>query len=303
MTRYWVIAPYDYRRRIEWESVWKYNLEEGVISIGWRELGDISQLKAEQIRSRIMRKSPDKSSGKATEHSNTLYAFYHKIRPGDIVFARRGRNVIAAVGVVEDSAQYDPSRMVHIFKAFGPGSVKFSYPHHLAINWRSNPRDVDFGREVFGLQTLQTVDGDKLNNIKASLAVHDSQQDDALECPALPEEVDGRDGFPEGTLQQVLVNKFERSPRARAACLAAHGFSCVVCEMNFEEAYGEVAKNFIHVHHLRPLASIKASYEVDPINDLRPVCPNCHAVIHMGGDVRTIEATRALLKKQRMLKK
>jgi 5-methylcytosine-specific restriction protein A len=28
------------------------------------------------------------------------------------------------------------------------------------------------------------------------------------------------------------------------------------------------------------LASIGVSYTVDPIKDLRPVCPNCHAIIH-----------------------
>jgi 5-methylcytosine-specific restriction enzyme A len=37
---------------------------------------------------------------------------------------------------------------------------------------------------------------------------------------------------------------------------------------------------FIHVHHLTPLSSLGTDYEVDPIRDLRPVCPNCHAVLH-----------------------
>ena len=36
--------------------------------------------------------------------------------------------------------------------------------------------------------------------------------------------------------------------------------------------------------------------EVDPVADLRPVCPNCHAVIHLGGACRTIEEVRRLLK-------
>ena len=35
------------------------------------------------------------------------------------------------------------------------------------------------------------------------------------------------------------------------------------------------------VHHLTPLSEIEEEYEVDPINDLRPVCPNCHAIIHL----------------------
>ena len=37
---------------------------------------------------------------------------------------------------------------------------------------------------------------------------------------------------------------------------------------------------FTHVHHLSPLSIVGADNQVDPIDDLRPVCPNCHAVLH-----------------------
>ena len=50
--------------------------------------------------------------------------------------------------------------------------------------------------------------------------------------------------------------------------------------MDFELTYGEYGKGFIHVHHLRPLYMVKKDYIVDYKNDLIPVCPNCHAMIH-----------------------
>jgi predicted HNH restriction endonuclease len=53
-----------------------------------------------------------------------------------------------------------------------------------------------------------------------------------------------------------------------------------VCGFSFGAIYGELGTGFIHVHHLVPLALIKQGYEVDPIKDLRPVCPNCHAMLH-----------------------
>lgn len=34
------------------------------------------------------------------------------------------------------------------------------------------------------------------------------------------------------------------------------------------------------MHHLTQLSKIGQGYEVDPVNDLRPVCPNCHAMLH-----------------------
>ena len=64
--------------------------------------------------------------------------------------------------------------------------------------------------------------------------------------------------------------------------------------------YGDSAVGFIHVHHLKPLAEIGAEYEVDPIEDLRPICPNCHAVIHMTNPPRTIEAVQILLRTRKM---
>jgi len=56
-----------------------------------------------------------------------------------------------------------------------------------------------------------------------------------------------------------------------------------------------LAKGFIHVHHLKPLATIGENYEVNPIDDLRPVCPNCHAVIHMRKEPYTIDEVRNML--------
>lgn len=86
--------------------------------------------------------------------------------------------------------------------------------------------------------------------------------------------------FTEGAARTVTVNAYERNPAARAACLAHHGSACCVCGMTFEEIYGSDFKGGIHVHHLTPISALGKSYEVDPIKDLRPVCPNCHAALH-----------------------
>jgi len=113
--------------------------------------------------------------------------------------------------------------------------------------------------------------------------------------PPLPEEVQTPQSYIEGAVKTISVNAFERSARAREACLKKHGYSCVVCGFNFEAVYGELARNYIHVHHVVRLADIGASYQVDPITDLQPVCPNCHAVIHLGGETRSIEEVKDLL--------
>jgi hypothetical protein len=86
--------------------------------------------------------------------------------------------------------------------------------------------------------------------------------------------------YSEGSVKSVVVNAYERNPKARATCLAHYGNSCYVCKFNFDDAYGSVGNGFIHVHHLKEISSIGKEYSVDPINDLRPLCPNCHAMVH-----------------------
>jgi 5-methylcytosine-specific restriction protein A len=84
----------------------------------------------------------------------------------------------------------------------------------------------------------------------------------------------------EGKRKSVRVNVYERNPIARTQCVNHYGARCQVCDLNFENKYGEVGKDFIHVHHIIPLHQIQQDYIVDPIQDLIPVCPNCHAMLH-----------------------
>ena len=103
----------------------------------------------------------------------------------------------------------------------------------------------------------------------------------------------------EGMLKQVSVNRYERNRRARNICIAHYGTKCLICGFDFEKTYGPVGKNKIHVHHITPLSKIGRDYVVDPIGDLKPVCPNCHTIIHSKSDPFTIDEVRAILKGQR----
>jgi 5-methylcytosine-specific restriction protein A len=114
---------------------------------------------------------------------------------------------------------------------------------------------------------------------------------------ALPEE-HGTD-FEEGARRAVQVNRYERDPAARVACLAAHGTACVICGFSFGEAYGGEFTGHIHVHHVRPMSRRRRRHRVDPSTDLVPVCPNCHAAIHYRGACRSIGAVRRLIQRAR----
>ena len=98
---------------------------------------------------------------------------------------------------------------------------------------------------------------------------------------ALHEEIPNGVIYIEGSVKTVLVNRYERDPSARDMCIRHHGAACSACGLDLNAAYGEVASGFIHVHHLIPLSNLGANYVINPVDDLRPVCPNCHAIIHL----------------------
>ena len=116
--------------------------------------------------------------------------------------------------------------------------------------------------------------------------------------PPLSEELASNVKYREGATKTIVVNGYERNAAARNACVAHYGSKCFICDFDFGSEYGIVAEGYIHVHHLRPIAECDKEYLVDPIADLRPVCPNCHAVIHLGGVCRSISEIKELREAQ-----
>jgi len=96
----------------------------------------------------------------------------------------------------------------------------------------------------------------------------------------MPGEMPEKINFSEGAVYHVAVTATNETQKARRACLSHYGTSCVVCGFDFKAKYGPMAEGFIHVHHIRMLSTIGKEYFVNPVHD-PPVCPNCHAVIHL----------------------
>jgi 5-methylcytosine-specific restriction protein A len=101
--------------------------------------------------------------------------------------------------------------------------------------------------------------------------------------------------LPEGAKTLVEVNKYERNKFNRAACIELNGSACSVCGFRFVDAYGAIGQNYIHVHHTTPVSQMGENYLVNPLTDLVPVCPNCHAMLHRKDPPYTVEEMRALL--------
>lgn len=117
-----------------------------------------------------------------------------------------------------------------------------------------------------------------------------------------PEEIpkDEQSTLPEGLKRTILVNSYERNAKARIKCIEHWNAICCVCNFDFSEVYGETGKGFIHVHHLVPISEIGEEYEIDPIKDLRPVCPNCHSMLHIKNPPLTIVELKGIIEEQKI---
>lgn len=70
-----------------------------------------------------------------------------------------------------------------------------------------------------------------------------------------------------------------RNGQARQDCIDKKGCKCIVCGFDFEAVYEPVGRNYIEVHHLKPISQTDDEHEVTA-DDLVPLCANCHAMAH-----------------------
>ena len=202
----------------------------------------------------------------APTQKSSLSKVAYEMKEGDIIYVKQGPEIVGR-GIVKGPYQFD-----HEHRLLSPDG--FSWSHQVLVDWSSDfePIRILLGSEP---STVLRLSGERLQQLENALT---GQRfvDDAV----LPEEISDTAALHEGAKRQITINVYERDSEACERCLAHYGTSCFVCGFDFAEVYGEVGIGFIHVHHLTPLSQIGAEYQVAPVRDLRPVCPNCHAIIH-----------------------
>ena len=218
------------------------------------------------------------------------------IGPGDRAFLLRQHRERGLVGVGEfTSVIYEADHW----------DESDRYANYASVRWtmRLNADDrlpvEDLHREVPGVKwdRLQA-SGTTVSDADARKIAHIWQQHvDSLGTAhtTLAEEIGPTETFLEGAATRITVNRYERDPAARAECLAHWGTDCSVCGFDFAAVYGSLGDGFIHVHHVNDLSTLGEEYQIDPITDLRPVCPNCHAMLHRERPAMNVDALRALM--------
>ena len=100
---YWMYSPG------EKASKWPQCTNEGIMCIGWGDLGDLSEyVSRDDMQKAIKARYP--SEGSAKNNSLAVWQFANEIKTGDIIFAKKGRNTIIGRGFVESGYKFDPIR-------------------------------------------------------------------------------------------------------------------------------------------------------------------------------------------------
>jgi len=100
---YWTYAPGSKAR------FWDEFYTEGIMAIGWDELGDLKRYKEKEdvIKNFIDVYKPEQNP---TNDALACYEFAHEIQKNDIIFAKKGRTEIIGIGIVSSDYYYDKTR-------------------------------------------------------------------------------------------------------------------------------------------------------------------------------------------------
>lgn len=121
--RYWLYSPGEQAR------LWEEFYSEGIMGVGWDDLGDLSQYETKADIKAILKQEYGKDRSYKND-GHALWQFVNEIAVGDIVFAKRGMGVIVGRGIVESGYVFDNSRgeFKHIHKVNWTQKGEWEHP-------------------------------------------------------------------------------------------------------------------------------------------------------------------------------
>jgi len=226
-------------------SAWR---SRGLVAVGWTNIGDLTKLSprsSSEIGAYIRAEYPNlPNSGTG---GPSLWNFYSNVRVGDHVIAvSKGKRL----GVMLVTGEY--------FHAREDDGV-LGYGHIRRAEFTAIDAELLW-------HSVQTVALGQSIQWTVGLCRQSSDAEDRL--------------YEEGQRYSVISTAVERNPAARQACVDRFGPMCISCGFDFKKVFGDAGSGLIHVHHLTELSSRSGPHSVNPITDLVPLCPNCHAMAH-----------------------
>ena len=242
--------------------------ERGAIAIGWSDVGNLRKLQpdsASDISKEIQRVNPELNN--AHLGGPSLWNFFQGVRPGDHVLVAGHGKRRGVFEILGDYTYVPDDRAVLEYRHLRPAMLTAVEPEGL---WAECGRGAAPGHAVRWTMALLHTTAKAVETI-----------------------------FEEGRRYPLELEAAERNPKARAACLAHHGTTCIACGFCGEHRFGPLGKDLIHVHHIKEMRTQNGAYLIEPIKDLVPLCANCHTMAHRRRPAYSVrELVRMLAQKQ-----
>ncbi|SEI81882.1 5-methylcytosine-specific restriction enzyme B [Lachnospiraceae bacterium A10] len=177
-THYWIYSPGD--KASKWDEFY----ERGVMGLGWCEIGDYSQYSSKEEMKTAMKENIDPSKSYMNA-AHATWQFLQVMKPGDIVFAKKGMHTVIAKGVVTSDYIYDTTDSV--------------YPNVRKVNWINVGERQHPGQAVMKTLTDITAYTDYVSQLNA---LYEDEADDVSE----PDEIVYPEYSPENFLEEVYMD-------------------------------------------------------------------------------------------------
>ena len=176
---YWIYSPGDGASK--WDDFYK----RGVMGLGWSEIGDFSQYSSKDEMKTAMKEKIDPTR----PYKNAAHAtwqFLQEMKPGDIVFAKKGMHSIIGRGVVTSEYIYDTEDP--------------EFPNIRKVNWTNTGDWEHPGQAVMKTLTDITSYTDYVAKLNSLIDVNDDEDDVESEETVFPEYT------PEKFLEEVYMD-------------------------------------------------------------------------------------------------
>ena len=177
-THYWIYSPGD--KASKWDEFY----ERGVMGLGWCEIGDYSQYSSKEEMKTAMKENIDPSKSYMNA-AHATWQFLQVMKPGDIVFAKKGMHTVIAKGVVTSDYIYDTTDSV--------------FPNIRKVNWINVGERQHPGQAVMKTLTDITAYTDYVSQLNA---LYEDEADDVSE----PDEIVYPEYSPENFLEEVYMD-------------------------------------------------------------------------------------------------
>lgn len=151
--RYWIYTPGDS------SSKWDEFYSQGVMGIGWNEMGDLKQYQSKEA----MKSEMKKLYGAEYSYINTAHAtwqFANEIQVGDIVYAKKGLHKVIGRGIVESDYIFDDGRdeYKHIHKIKWTHNGEWEHPGQAVAKTLTDITSyTDYVRKLEALFTVDVI--------------------------------------------------------------------------------------------------------------------------------------------------